>query len=164
MIFNMLLVLVTFLAMEGVAWVTHKYIMHGFMWHWHKSHHTYHKDVLEKNDLFAVVFSFSAMGLVLISALFSELYFLFYIALGITAYGVSYFIFHDVLVHRRIKIKFQAKNSYLKRIMRAHYAHHKYHTREGGEAFGFLYAPAKYDESNLREAEAGVKEELGIEN
>jgi beta-carotene 3-hydroxylase len=29
--------------------------------------------------------------------------------------------------------------------MHAHYIHHKVHTKEGAEAFGFLYAPEKYE-------------------
>ena len=40
----------TFLSMEAFAWLTHKYIMHGFMWRWHESHHVHHKNALEKND------------------------------------------------------------------------------------------------------------------
>ena len=31
------LVLATVIAMEGVAWASHKYIMHGFGWGWHLS-------------------------------------------------------------------------------------------------------------------------------
>lgn len=34
-----LIVLGSFLAMEGVAWFTHKYIMHGLLWTLHKDHH-----------------------------------------------------------------------------------------------------------------------------
>jgi beta-carotene 3-hydroxylase len=33
----------------------------------------------------------------------------------------------------------------MQRIIRAHYIHHKVHTKEGAQAFGFLYAPKKYD-------------------
>ena len=40
----------TFLFWEFVAWFTHKYVMHGFLWVWHKSHHTVHHHVTEKND------------------------------------------------------------------------------------------------------------------
>ena len=29
--------------------------------------------------------------------------------------------------------------------MNAHYVHHKVHTKEGAKAFGFLFAPKKYD-------------------
>lgn len=53
----LLTVIGTFLLWEGIAWLTYKYVMHGFLWHWHKSHHTVHDHTLEKNDLFA---SFSA--------------------------------------------------------------------------------------------------------
>ncbi|HET9054499.1 MAG TPA: beta-carotene hydroxylase, partial [Cyclobacteriaceae bacterium] len=53
----------TFLLWECVAWFTHKYIMHGFLWTWHKSHHTVHHHAVEKNDLFAVVFSLPSIGL-----------------------------------------------------------------------------------------------------
>jgi beta-carotene 3-hydroxylase len=28
--------------------------------------------------------------------------------------------------------------------MKAHYVHHEVHTKKGAEAFGFLYAPKKY--------------------
>jgi beta-carotene 3-hydroxylase len=43
----------TFLIMEFMAWFTHKYIMHGFLWNLHKDHH--HKDHdswFERNDAF----------------------------------------------------------------------------------------------------------------
>ena len=29
----------TILLMECVAWATHKYVMHGWGWGWHRSHH-----------------------------------------------------------------------------------------------------------------------------
>jgi beta-carotene 3-hydroxylase len=48
-------------------------------------------------------------------------------------------------VHRRVKIKFKAKNAYLKRLIKAHYVHHEVHTKDGAEAFGFLYAPKKFE-------------------
>ncbi len=131
--------------MEGVAWFTHKYVMHGFLWSWHRSHHTVHDHALERNDLFAVVFSLPAILLMLFGTISFTYHFLFYVGLGITAYGIFYFVFHDVIVHRRIKIKFTAKHPYMKRIMRAHYIHHEKHSKEGCEAFGFLYAPKKYE-------------------
>ena len=34
-----LITLGTFALMEFVAWFTHKYIMHGFLWVLHKDHH-----------------------------------------------------------------------------------------------------------------------------
>ncbi len=29
----------TFCIMEFMAWFSHKYIMHGFLWHLHEDHH-----------------------------------------------------------------------------------------------------------------------------
>ena len=141
-----LVVVATFFFMEGVAWFTHKYIMHGFLWSWHKSHHTYHKHPLERNDLFALVFSAPAILCIVIGYEIKGWELLKFVGFGITSYGIFYFLFHDILVHRRIKIKFVARNGYLKRIMKAHYVHHKIHSKEGAEAFGFLYAPKKYSE------------------
>jgi beta-carotene 3-hydroxylase len=148
-LFNSLLVLGTFIFMEGFAWFAHKYIMHGPMWNWHESHHVHHKGWWETNDLFGVIFGISATALIVIGSEIENLRWLMYIGFGITLYGISYFIFHDVIVHRRVKIKFKTNNRYLQRIIRAHYVHHKVHERDGAEAFGFLYAPKKYEKSEV---------------
>ena len=50
-----LIVLAAAAAMEAVAWASHKYIMHGLGWAWHRDHHEPHDNLLEKNDLFALV-------------------------------------------------------------------------------------------------------------
>lgn len=142
---EILLWLGTFLFMEGMAWFTHKYIMHGIMWNWHESHHVHHKNVLEKNDLFSVVFGVLSTLTIIIGAEMEAYRPLLWIGLGIATYGLCYFIFHDIIVHRRIKIKFKTKNTYLKRLIKAHYVHHEVHEKEGAEAFGFLYAPKKYE-------------------
>ncbi len=143
---NTFLVVGTFLFMEGVAWFTHKYIMHGFLWSWHRSHHRVHPHVLERNDLFALVFSVPSILLIVVGFEAPDLGWLRFVGFGILAYGLFYFIFHDVIVHRRIKIPFKAGSSYMKRIINAHYVHHETHTCEGAKAFGFLYAPKKYEE------------------
>lgn len=146
---KILLVVGTFFFMEGVAWFTHKYIMHGFLWAWHEDHHRPHKGFFEKNDYFAVVFALFSVSFFALGSFVPGLEFLFWIGLGVLAYGVFYFTFHDVIVHRRVKIKFVAKSRYMKRIMRAHYIHHKVHTKQGAEAFGFLYAPKKYEKTKI---------------
>jgi len=67
------------------------------------------------------------------------------IALGILCYGIFYVVFHDVVVHQRIKWRPLRQSHYLKRMIQAHYMHHSKHTRKDCEAFGFLYAPKKYE-------------------
>lgn len=143
-VLNLFIVIGTFLFMEGVAWFTHKYIMHGLLWVWHKSHHTVHHHTLERNDLFAVVFSIPSIICIYFGYDSLSLGWLLYVGIGIFCYGLFYFIFHDIIVHRRIKIPFKATSSYMKRIMKAHYVHHEKHTKEDGESFGFLYASKKY--------------------
>jgi len=145
MVLNILLAVGVFFFMEGAAWFTHKYIMHGILWSWHRSHHKVHSHPLEMNDLFALVFSIPSIFTIYIGANNPEMAWLMYIGFGILGYGIFYFLFHDVIVHRRIKIPFKTKSRYMKRIMHAHYVHHKKHTKEGCEAFGFLYAPKKYE-------------------
>ncbi|GJM62147.1 MULTISPECIES: sterol desaturase family protein [Persicobacter] len=146
---NILLVIGSFLFMEGVAWFTHKYIMHGILWSWHKDHHTVHNKTLEKNDLFAVVFSIPAIVMIVLGSEIPEWRFLLYIGLGVTLYGIFYSVFHDIIVHRRIKYKYKFKSAYMKRIMKAHYIHHAVHTKEGAQAFGFLWAPKKYEKQSI---------------
>ncbi len=141
---KILLVLITFLMMEFVAWFTHKYVMHGWLWSWHRSHHSVHHHILERNDLFVVVFSIPSILFIVLGYQIDYLSFLKFIGFGIMAYGIFYFLFHDVIVHRRINIRFKAKNKYLRRIINAHYVHHRKHAKDDCEAFGFLYAPKKY--------------------
>jgi beta-carotene 3-hydroxylase len=135
----------TFLLWEFVAWFTHRFVMHGLLWSWHKSHHTKHDDFLEGNDLFAVVFSTSAI------LLFSYATLVFYnpypiaVAIGITCYGMFYFIFHDIIVHQRIRWIIKRKSKYRQRMINAHHVHHSRHTKKGCEAFWFLFASKKYE-------------------
>ena len=145
MLLNVVLIIGTFLFMEGVAWLTHKYVMHGFLWSWHNDHHNHHNGFFEWNDLFAVVFSAVAVSLIVTGIEVESLWFLTWIGAGVTLYGLFYFVFHDVIVHQRVKLKHRFQGKYMQRIIRAHYIHHKVHTKEGAEAFGFLYAPKKYD-------------------
>lgn len=136
--------ILSFLAMEGVAWFTHKYIMHGILWIWHRDHH--HKDTygfFEKNDYFFLVFALPGI-LGLYFGLQAGFNALFFIGLGITLYGFTYFLVHDVFIHQRIKWLRNADNKYFKAIRRAHKMHHKHITKEQGECFGMLWVPRKY--------------------
>jgi beta-carotene 3-hydroxylase len=144
-----LIVVATFLFWEFVAWFSHKYIMHGILWTWHKSHHTVHDDKLEKNDLFALVFSIPSIG---IFYYFSQVVFNPYmlaVGAGILLYGIFYLVFHDIIVHQRLKWRPKKRSRYLQRMVHAHYIHHARHSKDGCEAFGFLYAPKKYEPKNF---------------
>lgn len=147
MVINILAMLLAVVAMEGVAWFTHKYIMHGFLWSLHQSHHSERHGTFEWNDAFSIFFSGVAIGLIFFGLETGPII-LFWIGIGVSMYGAIYFIFHDIIVHRRVKIKFIADNPYLKKIIRAHKIHHKHTGKENGEAFGFIYIAKKYRELN----------------
>ena len=126
--------------MEVFAWWSHKYIMHGDLgWGWHKSHHEPHEATFEKNDLYAVVFAVFAIALFCVGALFLAP--LWWVALGITIYGVLYFFAHDGLVHQRWPFRYIPRKGYLKRLYQAHRLHHAVEGKDGCVSFGFIYAP-----------------------
>jgi beta-carotene 3-hydroxylase len=129
----------TALLMEGVAFAVHKYVMHGFGWGWHRSHHEPGSGWLEKNDLYALVFG----GLSLLCFLFASKAWppLWWVGLGMAAYGLLYALLHDGLVHQRIAFIRPPRSGYLKRLVQAHRLHHAVKEREGAVSFGFLYAP-----------------------
>ena len=136
---GMLVVLLTVVAMEAVAHLTHKYVMHGPGWGWHRSHHEPHDGLLERNDLYAVIFAGLAIALVVLAPARSGP--LYWIGLGMTAYGFLYFVVHDGLVHGRWPFRYVPKNPYLKRLVQAHRLHHADEGPENCVSFGFLYAP-----------------------
>ena len=68
MLSNALIVVTTVVLMELFSIVAHKYIMHGFGWGWHKSHHEPRTGLFEKNDLYAVVFAGVAIAPMLTGA------------------------------------------------------------------------------------------------
>ena len=136
--------LMTYALMEAVTWLTHKYIMHGFLWGLHADHHQpKYKHIFEKNDLFFLIGATPSITLFYygVNPVFN---FKFFIALGILLYGLTYFIVHDVLIHQRFKWFKHTKNSYLLGLRKAHKIHHKHLGKEDGECFGMLYVPKKY--------------------
>jgi beta-carotene 3-hydroxylase len=135
----------TFLFWEFVAWFTHKFVMHGFLWSWHKSHHTVHNHSVERNDLFALVFSIPSIAIFYYFSLVSYNPYMLSVGFGIFCYGLFYLVFHDIIVHQRIRWRPEHKSKYLQRMIHAHYIHHSKHSKENCEAFGFLYAPKKYE-------------------
>jgi len=134
----------TFCFMEFMAWFSHKFIMHGFLWHIHADHHRKHNDSwFERNDLFFIFYAVVCIGFCLLWR-FDILDLGLAIGLGILAYGWTYFIVHDIFIHQRFKIFSRIDNRYARAIRRAHKIHHKHLGKEHGECFGMLFVPFKY--------------------
>ena len=156
-----LIVFATVLAMEWVAWASHKYIMHGFAWSWHRDHHEPHDNLLEKNDLFAIVGAVASISMFAIGSpmvLGSGAWWPgTWIGLGRLFYGIIYTLVHDGLVHQRY-FQWVPKRGYAKRLVQAHKLHHATVGKEGGVSFGFVLArdPARLKAELRRQREAGV--------
>ena len=139
--------LATALFMEFVAWFAHKYIMHGLLWVWHEDHHKPHYEktgFFEKNDLFFLVFAIPSALCYMFGTFYADLYLLLAVGIGISIYGLIYFLIHDVYIHQRFKWFRQLDNKFSKAILRAHGAHHAVQTKHGCESFGLLVVDNKY--------------------
>ena len=141
---NIIIVIISFLAMEGVAWGTHKFVMHGFLWILHKDHHKKDSDsFFERNDLFFLIFAIPGILCLFMGMSIAELK-LVSVGIGISLYGGAYFFVHDLFIHQRIKVLRNTRNPYFLAIRRAHKIHHKYLGKDDGECFGMLWVPRKY--------------------
>lgn len=138
-----LLIFSTFFFMEFVAWFTHKYVMHGIGWYFHKDHHQHKPGFFEKNDVFFLVFAVPSMLLILFGVWAGNDWRLF-MGIGIALYGVCYFLVHEVFIHQRLPWLKRTDNVYLRAIRKAHKVHHKHLGKEDGECFGMLLVPMEY--------------------
>jgi beta-carotene 3-hydroxylase len=147
MLINLFWVVLAYCSMEFIAWFSHKYIMHGVLWKWHKDHHKpgLEKDgFFERNDLFFVVFAIPGAAAFILGSTVAALSFLFYVGIGISLYGLTYFLIHDVYIHQRFKWFRQLEGWYSKGVLKAHGAHHSKQSKEAGESFGLLIVHPKY--------------------
>lgn len=140
---NALILIATYILMEGITWCTHKFVMHGLMWYFHEDHHQPHGGFFEKNDAFFLIFAVPSCLLIVFGSM-AGFDWRFYVGLGIAAYGLSYFLIHDVLIHQRFNWFRRTDNVYFRAIRKAHKVHHKHLGKEEGECFGMLYVPPKY--------------------
>lgn len=135
--------LFTFLLMEGITWFTHKYIMHGFLWYLHEDHHKPTGQIFEKNDAFFLIFAIPSIASIFYGN-FMGPFWIAAIGFGIAMYGLGYFIVHEIIIHQRIKWFTRSNNKYIKVIRWAHKMHHKHLEKEDGESFGMLWVAKKY--------------------
>lgn len=133
--------LATLLAMEGVAYAAHRWVMHGPGWVLHASHHRPRAGRFEANDAYALIFALPSILLLYGGVNLGWGSWAVGAGAGIAAYGAIYFGFHDVIVHRRLAHRYVARSRYMKRIVQAHRLHHAVETRAGTVSFGFLWAP-----------------------
>ena len=133
MIAGALVVLAAFAAMEGVSYLTHRFVMHGFGIGLHRSHHQPRHDGFELNDLYPLMFSSVAILSFTAGTFLPLLRPLVLVGTGITLYGVAYLFVHEIYIHRRIALV-RRPHRFLEWLRSSHRIHHLY----GGEPFGML--------------------------
>ena len=149
-LYYILVLLVTFLIMEGITWCTHRFVMHGFLWYLHRDHHQVEPGFFEKNDAFFVIFAVPSMLLIYFGT-FDQVWWMQAIGFGIMLYGFAYFMVHDVIIHQRFKWFTRSNNTYVRAIRWAHKMHHKHLNKQQGESFGMLYVHKKYRDKIRRD-------------
>ncbi|ARM75586.1 sterol desaturase family protein [Acidianus manzaensis] len=127
----------SFIGMEFLARIMHKYLMHGFLWKLHEDHHKNEQKELEKNDLFGLIFAIIAIILIF-KGLFSSNYVFLSIGLGMTGYGIAYFFIHDMIIHNRhLHLRsWGLRHEPFRTLILTHDVHHS----EGKGNWGFLIA------------------------
>ena len=143
MIPYLLITLLTFCMMEGVTWLTHRFIMHGFLWYLHEDHHKKGTGFFEKNDWFFVIFAIPSWLCIMLGSM-NQVYWVVAIGAGIALYGFAYFLIHEIIIHQRFKLFTRSNSKYIKAIRWAHKMHHKHIGKEEGESFGMLMVAKKY--------------------
>ena len=126
--------LAAFVVMEPATYASHRWIMHGLGWGWHRSHHEPHPGVLEANDLYPVAFAGATIVTMAVARARPGMDTVMASAVGVTAYGVAYGFVHDFYIHQRFGVR-PARWAPLEYLRRAHAHHHDY----GGEPYGMLF-------------------------
>lgn len=139
----LLITLVVFALMEAITWLTHRYIMHGFLWYLHKDHHQKGPGFFEKNDAFFIIFAIPSWLCIMLGSMY-ELYWVVSIGAGIALYGFAYFLVHEIIIHQRFRLFTRSNNRYIRAIRWAHKMHHKHLNKQEGESFGMLLVAKKY--------------------
>lgn len=143
MIWYLLITLLTFCIMEGVTWLTHRFVMHGFLWYLHEDHHKKGEGFFEKNDWFFVIFAIPSWLCIMLGSM-NQVYWVVAIGAGIAMYGFAYFLVHEIIIHQRFKLFSRSNNKYIRAIRWAHKMHHKHINKEEGESFGMLLVAKNY--------------------
>mmetsp|Transcript_110129 Transcript_110129/g.316895 ORF Transcript_110129/g.316895 Transcript_110129/m.316895 type:complete len:255 (-) Transcript_110129:344-1108(-) len=145
------------IAFEPATFLIHKYIMHGCLWWVHEDHHhdtAYTRPELYKNDFFPLVFAVPSSSVACWTATGFLPPWVSSMIFGALLYGLAYLYVHEELFHKRFGLPFTAAiraTPYVKRLATAHGMHHSRKNAGAGDvAFGFLYAPPRFEASHVR--------------
>ena len=126
-------------AMEPWARLLHGRVWHHALWRIHRSHHSHRRGRFEANDALSAAHAPIATALIMLGCNLhgSASAISIGIGAGMTAFGVSYVIVHDGLVHGRLPVAFLSRFAWLRRIRDAHRIHHA----RGAAPYGLFLGP-----------------------
>jgi beta-carotene 3-hydroxylase len=133
MIRPILVGILAFTAMEFVAYAAHRWVYHGVLWLFHRSHHEPRTGPFEWNDVFPLFFASVSIVVFWFASRPPAHMDILAAGIGVTLYGMVYSFFHDIYIHRRLPgVVF--RSAYLQRMKKAHMVHHA----TGAEPYGLL--------------------------
>lgn len=141
------LVVGSFVAMEGVSYALHRWVMHRIGMRLHASHHRPPQPGLEANDLFPVFFSVIGITVFTLASIGPRIGALWWVGTGVTLYGMCYLFVHDVYIHHRLPITLPHWR-YFEWLRRSHRVHHL----TGAEPYGMLL-PVLAGQKRIRAAQ-----------
>jgi beta-carotene 3-hydroxylase len=121
--------------MEAWAALLHGRVWHALLWALHKSHHRPRRGRFEANDLLSATHAPVALGCVGPPGAPRDLAYGW--GIGMSAFGLLYFTFHDGLVHGRLPVRGLLRFRLVRLWHDAHLVHH----RRGRGPYGFFYVP-----------------------
>lgn len=158
LVYFILLILGSLIAMEFVAYGIHRFIFHGLLWRIHQSHHVPDQGIFELNDLFSLFFGVVSVGLIVYGSADPLNSTAYPIGIGILIYGVAYFIVHDLFTHRRF-YPFNTDIKSLRILKRGHQRHHQTIDKVGQEPYGlFLFDYELFGKARRRTRKSSTSE------
>ena len=130
-------------AMEPISAGVHRFIGHGVAWKLHRSHHEAPIDRivgLEANDAIPAGSAVVTMAMFAIGRWVNGFAILQPLAIGMTMYGVAYFVVHDVYIHRRVALLPRHVG-----LLEPFRLHHLGHHRDGSGRWGIFWLRPRLD-------------------
>ncbi|HAG48969.1 MAG TPA: carotene hydroxylase [Cryomorphaceae bacterium] len=146
--------LLAYLGMEGAAWAAHKYLMHGRLWFLHADHHTKEPGFFERNDYFFLIFAIPSWLCIMLGMIYGVTE-VVSVGYGIAAYGLTYFLVHEIFIHQRFRFFQKVNSPYWEAVRMKHKMHHKTLSKEGAENFGLLWVPKEWIQIQRKKTEHG---------
>ncbi len=129
----LVIVVLAFVVMEPITYLTHRYVMHGFGAFLHRSHHRRNSTGWEANDLYPVLFGGGVCVALAVGFNVAGFSGIIPVCIGVTLYGITYALVHDVYIHGRLPV-FRRPNARLDVLAERHELHHRFN----GEPYGML--------------------------